>query len=44
MSRPILVLVALLVAIVLALFLLAGRASDRPLTRVEQNVSLENLA
>jgi len=36
--------IGLLVALILLLVVLAGRASERPTTQVEQSVSLENLA
>lgn len=44
MSRPVLLLVAVLVVLVGGLFLLAGRATERPLTPVEKSVSLANLS
>ncbi|MDB5697011.1 MAG: hypothetical protein JWN21_2554 [Sphingomonas bacterium] len=44
MSRLLVIVVAALVVLIGALFLLAGRATERPLTPVEQAVSLENLS
>ena len=44
MSRLLVSIVVVLVVVVGLLFLLAGRASDRPQTRVEKTVSLANLA
>ena len=44
MSRSVVLLIAILVALVAALFLLAGRATERPQTQVEKSVSLENLS
>jgi len=43
MSRLIVSVVVLLVVVVGALFLLAGRAAEEPQTRIEQPVSLGNL-
>ena len=43
MSRPVLLLIVILVVLVGGLFLLAGRATERPLTPVEKSVSLANL-
>ena len=43
MSRSIATIVILLVVVVGGLFLLAGRARERPLTHVEKAVSLANL-
>ncbi len=43
MSRPVLLLIAVLVILVGGLFLLAGRATERPQTQVEKSVSLANL-
>jgi uncharacterized protein YxeA len=43
MSRLIVAIVAVIVIVVGALFLLAGRATEQPQTRVEQTVSLANL-
>jgi uncharacterized protein YpmB len=43
MSRFIVSIVVLLVVVIGALFLLAGRTSERPQTRVEKPVSLANL-
>ena len=44
MSRPVLLLIAVLVILVGGLFLLAGRATERPQVPVEKNVSLANLS
>lgn len=44
MSRLIVSLVVLLVVVVGGLFLLAGRASERPTTQVEKAIELGNLA
>ena len=44
MSRPLVILVAALLVIVAALFLLAGRATERPAAPVEKAVSLANLS
>jgi len=44
MSRPVLILVVLLVVIVGGLFVLAGRDTAKEPTRVEKAVSLENLS
>lgn len=43
MSRPILILIAIVVVIAGALVLLSSRAKERPTTRVEKVVSLANL-
>jgi len=43
MSRLIVSIVVVLVVVVGALLLLAGRATERPQTRVEKTVSLANL-
>jgi hypothetical protein len=43
MSRLIVSIVIVLVVVTAALFLLAGRATERPQTRVEKPVSLANL-
>lgn len=43
MSRLVVSLVVILVVVVGGLFLLAGRATERPTTQVEQQVSLANL-
>jgi uncharacterized membrane protein YqiK len=43
MSRLLLILGVVLVVVVGALFLFAGRATERPTTPVEQAVSLANL-
>lgn len=43
MSRFLVSIVLLLVVVAAALFLLAGRATERPMTRVEKPVSLANL-
>jgi hypothetical protein len=43
MSRLIVSIVVLLVVVIAALFLLAGRATETPPTRVEKSVSLANL-
>ena len=44
MSRPILLLILVLVVLVGGLFLLAGRAREKPTVRIEKAVSLANLA
>lgn len=44
MSRPLVILIAVLLVIVGGLFLLAGRATDEPQTRVEKQVDLANLS
>ncbi len=44
MSRPVLVLVAILVVVVGGLFLLAGRATETPPTQVEKVVPVANLS
>lgn len=44
MSRNVVALIILLVVLVGGLFLLSGRATERPLTQVEKSVSLENLS
>ena len=44
MSRLVLTLVVALVVVVGGLFLLAGRAHERPPVRVEKAVNLANLA
>ena len=44
MSRPLLLLLVVLVVIVGGLLLLAGRATERPQTRVEKQVDLANLS
>jgi hypothetical protein len=43
MSRLIVTIVVLLVVVIGGLFLLAGRATEEPQTRVETPVSLQNL-
>ena len=43
MSRSLVILIAAVAVVAAALFLLAGRASERPQTRVEKAVSLGNL-
>jgi hypothetical protein len=43
MSRPVLVLIAVVVLLVGGLFLLASRATERPTVQVEKAVSLANL-
>jgi hypothetical protein len=43
MSRLVVSLVVILVVVVGGLFLLAGRATERPTHRIEQQVSLANL-
>jgi hypothetical protein len=43
MVRPIIILVVIVAVLVGALFLLAGRAGERPQTRVEKVVSLGDL-
>jgi hypothetical protein len=44
MSRLIIVLIVVLVVLVGALFLLAGRTGEKPVTHVEKVVPIENLA
>ena len=44
MSRPLIVLLALIVVVVGGLALLAGRAREKPTARIEKAVSLANLA
>jgi len=44
MSRPVLILAVVLILVVAAVFVLAGRSGERPMAEVEQSVSLENLA
>ena len=44
MSRPLVLLIFLILLVVGGLYLLAGRASEQPLTRIEKSVSLENLS
>ena len=44
MSRLLLTVIVLLVVVVGGLFLLAGRASERPQTQVEKAVTLANLS
>ncbi|MES2336533.1 MAG: hypothetical protein V4537_00365 [Pseudomonadota bacterium] len=44
MSRPLLILVVLLVVVVGGLFVLAGRDTTKAPTRVEKAVALENLS
>jgi hypothetical protein len=44
MSRPLVLLILALVVIVGGLFLLAGRATEEPQTRVEKQVDLANLS
>ena len=44
MSRSLLLLIVALVVVIGGLFLLAGRATQRPTTRVEQQVDLANLS
>ena len=43
MSRSLIIVVAALVIVVGGLFVLAGRAKERPLTHVEKVVPLANL-
>lgn len=43
MSRGLLILILLVVVVVGGLFLLAGRSTETPPTRVEKAVSLANL-
>ena len=43
MSRPLVILVLVLVVVVGGLFFLAGRDGERQQTRVEKAVSLDNL-
>lgn len=43
MSRLVVSLVVILVVVVGGMFLLAGRATERPTTQVEKQVSLANL-
>lgn len=44
MSRPLLILVVVLIVLVVGLFVLAGRDTTREPTRMEKAVALENLA
>lgn len=44
MSRPLLILIVVLVVLIGGLFLLAGRDTTKAPTRVEQAVALENLS
>ena len=44
MSRPLVILIVVLVVVVAGLFVLAGRDTVREPTRVEKTVSLENLS
>lgn len=44
MSRPLMLLILALIVIVGGLFLLAGRATEEPQTRVEKQVDLANLS
>lgn len=44
MFRPLALLIVLLVVLVGGLFLLAGRATERPQTRVEKQVDLAKLS
>ncbi len=44
MSRPLVILVVLLIVVVGGLFVLAGRDTAKEPTRVEKAVSLENLS
>lgn len=44
MSRPLILLLVALVVVAGGMFLLAGRATDRPQTRVEKQVDLANLS
>ena len=44
MSRLIVVLIVLLVLVAGALFFLSGRAGERPTTRIETPVEINNLA
>ena len=44
MSRPLVILVVLLVVVVGGLFVLAGRDTAKQPTRVEKAVALENLS
>ncbi|MEG3166417.1 hypothetical protein U1701_17695 [Sphingomonas sp. PB2P19] len=44
MSRLLLSVIVILVVVVGGLFLLAGRATERPQTRVEKAVTLANLS
>lgn len=43
MSRSLIVLLVVVVVVVAGLFVLSGRARERPLTRVEKVVPLGNL-
>lgn len=43
MSRSLIVLLVVIVVVVAGLFVLAGRAHEKPLTRVEKVVPLANL-
>ena len=44
MSRPLIALIVILVVVIGGLFVLAGRAHEKPLTRVEKVVPLANLS
>ena len=44
MSRPVLLLILLLVILVGGAFWLSGQVTERPRTQVEKSVSLENLS
>ena len=44
MSRPVIALIIILIIVVGGLFVLAGRSSEKPLTRVEKVVPLANLS
>ncbi|HEX8383610.1 MAG TPA: hypothetical protein VF592_09555 [Sphingomonas sp.] len=44
MSRPVVLLILVLLVLVGGMFLLAGRATERPQTQVEKSVSLANLS
>ena len=44
MSRPLVILLVVLLVLVGGLFLLAGQASEQPQTRVEKQVDLGNLS
>ncbi|MDB5706741.1 MAG: hypothetical protein JWN66_3857 [Sphingomonas bacterium] len=44
MSRPLIALIVILVVLIGGLFVLSGRAHEKPLTRVEKVVPLANLS
>jgi len=44
MPRSLLIVVVAIILVLVGVVFLAGRASEQPVTRVEQSVSLDNLA